>query len=130
VPVRVDVDGLSIAVAQSGDVVRLFLGGALDRRSARALTRVLDGLGAEDPGSVWVDLAGVSRIDAVGIDALVRARWRASELGHEFLVRSPSADVARLLELRGASELLSPARVAAHERDRGRAGRCVTAKST
>jgi anti-anti-sigma factor len=121
-PVRVDVDGLSIAVARSGDVVELFLGGALDRRSARALTRVLDGLDAQDPTSVWVDLAGVNRIDAAGIDALVRARQRASELGHELLVRSPSTDVARLLELRGASQLLSPAPLAAHERDRGRAG--------
>jgi anti-anti-sigma factor len=119
--VRVDVDGLSIAVTRSGDVVVLVLGGALDRRSARALTRVLDGLGAEESGSVWVDLAGVSRIDADGIHALARARRRASELDHEFLVRSPSTEVARLLELRGASELLLPGRLAAHDRDDGRA---------
>jgi len=89
----------------------LVLGGALDRRSARALTRVLDGLGAEESGSVWVDLAGASRIDAVAIHALLRARRRASELDHKFLVRSPSTEVARLLELRGASELLSSGRL-------------------
>jgi anti-anti-sigma factor len=106
--VRIDVNGLSIAVTRCGDVVMLFLGGDLDLRSAQALGRVLERLGAKDSGSVWVELAGVSRIDAVGIQALLRARRRASKRGHEFLVRSPSTEVARLLELRGASQLLSP----------------------
>jgi anti-anti-sigma factor len=89
--------GLSIALVWRDDVVVLLLGGNADHRSAPLLTRTLDALAPQHFTSVWVDLAGLEQLDAAGANALLEARERISARGHDFVIRSPSREAARLL---------------------------------
>ena len=89
--------GLSIAVVWRDDVVVLFLHGNADHRSARLLTRTIHALAGQRITSMWVDLAGVEQLDAAGANALLEARERIRADGHDFVIRSPSREVAQLL---------------------------------
>ena len=53
-----------------------------------------------------VDLAGVTFVDASGIGALIRALRRAQDSGRWFAVRSPTAPVAKALQVSGADRVL------------------------
>jgi anti-anti-sigma factor len=90
--------GLSIEVIWNDDLVALFLRGDLDQRSAPLLARTLDVLRDQRPGSVWVNVAGIERIDTAGAQILLEARQRARDRGCEFLIRSPSTTVGHALE--------------------------------
>lgn len=95
---RVHGHGLSIAFVWHGDLVTLFLRGHLDRRSAPLLADALHAVGAQHAGRVWVDVAGIERIDAAGAQALLDAGRRGADGAGEFLIRSPSTTVGRALE--------------------------------
>lgn len=56
--------------------------------------------------SVALDLAGVERIDAAGIAALITLYCTAVESGTEFSVTSPSAHVLELLQIVGLESIL------------------------
>ena len=89
--------GLSIAVVWRDDVVVLFLHGNADHRSARLLSHTVHALARQRITSMWVDLAGVEQLDAAGANALLEARERVRADGHDFVIRSPSREVAQLL---------------------------------
>jgi anti-anti-sigma factor len=97
---RVTGHGLSIAVVWTGDIVVVFLEGKLDGHSAPLLVDTLERLVPQCGGGLWLELAGVDRIDAVGAAAIARVCRLSSELGRECLLRSPSSAVA--LALAGA----------------------------
>jgi anti-anti-sigma factor len=59
--------------------------------------------------SLALDLAGVERIDAAGIAALITLYCTAIEAGTEFYVVNPSARVLDLLRLVGLESILVPA---------------------
>lgn len=59
---------------------------------------------AEGNSKVVVDLAGVNFIDSSGLSALIYAYKEARERDGSLSVRSPSAVVARLLDMTGQSE--------------------------
>jgi anti-anti-sigma regulatory factor len=92
--------GLTIVVVERGDLVILFLDGELDRVSTPLLVKMLSGLDRQHVDRVWVNVAGLSRIDAGGIDALLEARSRTNRFSREFLVRSPSCEVTLAFEER------------------------------
>jgi anti-anti-sigma factor len=94
---RVSRHGLTVAVIERGDLITLFLEGELDHRATPLLKEVLAGLHERAAERVWVNVAGLSRIDEAGIDALLEARRRRS---HRFLVRSPSSEVTSAFEAR------------------------------
>ena len=98
--------GLSIAVVERDDHVVLFLDGELDLGSTALLVRTVEALAHQPFARVWVSLAGVSRIDEDGIDALLEACERTQALDREFLVRSPSCEVTRALEERADCAVL------------------------
>jgi anti-anti-sigma factor len=56
--------------------------------------------------SAALDLAGVERIDAAGIAALISLYARAHESGHQFSIVNPSAHVAEILSLVGLKPVL------------------------
>jgi anti-anti-sigma regulatory factor len=99
--------GLTIALVERGDLMILFLDGSLDRMSTPLLENMLARLDEQHVEGVWVNLAGLSRIDEDGIDALLEARSRTHQLSREFLVRSPSSEVTLAFEERAdCTELL------------------------
>lgn len=92
--------GLEIAVVARGELVIVFLDGVLNTASTPLLVQTLDGLADQRFSGLWVNLAGITHIDASAIDALLAARARLSRRHREFLVRSPSSAVAHSFEMR------------------------------
>jgi anti-anti-sigma factor len=90
-------DRLSIAVVWRDDVVVLFLAGTADRGSQRLLSRTLSALAGQAFSSMWVDLAGIERIDITAVRLLLAAREQVTARGHEFVIRSPSTPAAHML---------------------------------
>jgi anti-anti-sigma factor len=104
--VRADQQGLTIAVAAQAGVISVFLDGELDGASASLLVRTLEGLAAQRFVRLWVYLAGVTYIDDEAIEVLLTARARVREQRREFVVRSPSSEVARRFEQRADCAVL------------------------
>ena len=98
---------ISLGLVWREDVVVVLVDGELDARSARFVARTLDGLWAQPFTSLWINLAGASKLDAAGVGVLLAARERALESGRGFAIRSPSSEAASLLESSGAWTLLS-----------------------
>lgn len=101
--------GLTIAVVERYDLVMLLLDGELDHASTPLLKRILSALEAQRVNRVWINVAGLTRIDADGIDALLDAQSRTRRLSREFLVRSPSYEVTLAFEERAGCDVLTSA---------------------
>ncbi|GAA1971870.1 STAS domain-containing protein [Catenulispora subtropica] len=56
---------------------------------------------------VVLDCSGVTFMDSMGLRVLVLLRQRAADNGHEFVLRSPSQPVTRVMEAAGVSELFT-----------------------
>ena len=89
--------GLSITFVWSADVVVLVFEGDIDCASAPLLATTVKALRVQHVKSVWLDLAGIERMDAVGAGAIFEARERLTQAGHELVIRSASTEAARAL---------------------------------
>jgi anti-sigma B factor antagonist len=105
--VQVRSRNLSLGVVWRDDAVVVLVDGELDVRSARFVARTLDGLWTQPFTSLWVNLAGASKLDQAGVRVLLAARGRALDTGRGFAIRSPSSEAAHLLESSGVWPLLS-----------------------
>jgi len=81
--------------------------GELHQDSAAQLQRRLDELARHGHTSVVLDLRPTAKLDFDALVALVLARTRLKREGGELLLRCPSTDVSKLLELTGLTDLLS-----------------------
>ena len=68
--------------------------------------RLLDELASHGHTRVVLDLRPTAKLDFDALVALVLARTRLKRDGGELLLRCPSTDVSRLLELTGLTDLL------------------------
>jgi len=80
--------------------------GDLHQDSAAQLQRRLDDLAERGHTRVVLDLRPTAKLDFDALVALVLARTRLKKEGGELLLRCPSTDVSRLLELTGLTDLL------------------------
>jgi anti-anti-sigma factor len=80
--------------------------GELHQDSAAQLQRRLDELAGDGQTNVVLDLRPTAKLDFDALVALVLARARLKRDGGELLLRCPSTDVSRLLELTGLTDLL------------------------
>jgi anti-anti-sigma regulatory factor len=103
---RIEQHGLTIAVATRGELLVVFLDGTLNADSAAVLTTTLEGLGRQRFAQLWINLAGVTHIEAEAIDALLTARTRTRQQHRQFLIRSPSSPVTHTLEERADCAVL------------------------
>ncbi|MGW7201080.1 STAS domain-containing protein [Streptomyces chryseus] len=101
----------SYAVARAG-VARVALGGELDWGSAPYVHKAVAACLAERPKTLCLDLTDVSFCDCAGVNALLEARIAARAAGAGLVVEGIGAQLARLLALIGASDLLSAGKVA------------------
>ena len=106
---RGDGAGCAIECRRDADgTVRLILGGELDTVSRDVLRAAL--MAEERAGTaVVVVLDQLEYIDSAGIAELLRASEHAGRAGRRFAVTPGSANVARVLRISGALELLSVA---------------------
>jgi anti-anti-sigma factor len=81
------------------DAVVLVLSGELDLASAPMLERELREAEAAGPRRLVIDLAGLAFMDSTGLQALLRARERANNDGHQLALRRAPHQVQRVFEL-------------------------------
>lgn len=90
---------LTIDTTTDGDEVVLALRGELDLTSAPVFERELVAAESSNPRRVVIDLSGLEFMDSTGLRALLIARERAQENGHELALRRGPRQVQRVLEL-------------------------------
>jgi anti-anti-sigma factor len=86
--------------------VWLSVDGALHHDTAAPLQRRLDALADEGRVRVVLDVQAGATVDFDALVTMVLARNRLRREGGELLVRVPSGDVNRLLELTGLTDLI------------------------
>ncbi|MBV8386300.1 MAG: STAS domain-containing protein [Acidimicrobiia bacterium] len=98
---------ITLTTAQRGDGWHwITVDGDLHQDSAAQLQRRLDELVGHGHNRVVLDLKPTAKLDFDALVALVLARGRLKNDGGELLLRCPSTDVSRLLELTGLTDLL------------------------
>jgi anti-sigma B factor antagonist len=96
---------LTLRVEPREDARMVRLTGELDVRTAGQLRAALDSARA-DGITVLVDMAGVSFIDAVGLDVLLHASNAANDQHWAWFLVRPSTAVLNLLEISGTASRL------------------------
>ncbi|MEX1104770.1 MAG: STAS domain-containing protein [Ilumatobacteraceae bacterium] len=91
----------SFHLAQADDGVVIAVG-EIDMVAGPQLEALV--LPLERPGAVVIDLSAVTFLDSSGLRTLLKIARAAGERGDEVVLRSPSAEVDRLLELTGTRE--------------------------
>jgi anti-anti-sigma factor len=77
--------------------------GEVDAHSAESFAAALEAAGG-DPASIVLDLSGVTFMDSSGLLVLVAAQQRSDAGGPGVVLRSPSHQIVRLLDLAGLAE--------------------------
>jgi len=98
---------ITLTTAQRDGWHWITVDGELHQDSAAQLQRRLDELAERGHNRVILDLRPTARLDFDALVALVLARTRLKNEGGELLLRCPSTDVSRLLELTGLTDLLA-----------------------
>ena len=91
-------ESLTVEVDDSGTIIAT---GDIDLAGGPVLEAAI--LQGENDQPITIDLAGVVFIDSSGLRSLLGASRRAAERGTEVALRSPSAEVLRLLEITGTA---------------------------
>jgi anti-sigma B factor antagonist len=90
---------LVIDTTTEEDTVILALRGELDLTSAPQFEQEVLAAAARNPRRMVIDLSGLEFMDSTGLRALLIARERAQENGHELALRRGPRQVQRVLEL-------------------------------
>ena len=90
---------------ERGDTI-LVVHGDVDMATAPALWESVEEV-LPDSERVIVDLRDVDFLDSSGLSVFVRARRRLCETGGALLLRSANANVRRVLDLTGLSQMLT-----------------------
>ncbi|CAM5366006.1 STAS domain-containing protein [Streptomyces atroolivaceus] len=96
----------SNAAVRSG-VVRVTLAGELDLDTAPHVREAVTACLAKQPVSLCLDLSGISFCDCAGLSALLRARTSVLRAGVDLAVEGVGSQLARLLSLIGADDILA-----------------------
>jgi anti-sigma B factor antagonist len=81
--------------------------GELDMASAPRLRDALFDAVADHDGDVVVDLAGVTFMDSTGLGVLATAYKRLGREGRRLVIKSPTRNVRRVLEVCRLDEVLA-----------------------
>ncbi|WP_433064737.1 STAS domain-containing protein [Dactylosporangium sp. CS-033363] len=93
-----DTDGTTLTITANGDI---------DLSNNRRLAATVAEHESADLTTIVLDLAGVDFCDSAGLAAMVRL-YRASALAHRTLViRAPSENLTRLLEITGLDRVFT-----------------------
>ncbi|MFJ2645596.1 STAS domain-containing protein [Streptomyces sp. NPDC087420] len=102
----------SHAVTRAGDA-RVTLTGELDHTTAPQVREAVAACMAERPKSLRLDLNGVGFCDCSGLSVLLETRLSVLLAGADLVVAGIGAQLARLISLIGAGDILAEGRVSA-----------------
>jgi len=97
---------LTIEVHREGPAATLTLEGELDPHTAPTLAEEIDTLVAEGVTEVVLVLSGLGFVDSSGLRVIISADRDLAEKGGRLVLRAPSDNVKRLLEITGLLEHL------------------------
>ena len=97
---RMSDERMNLAEAAPGEFT---VSGEIDAHSAESFANALEAAG-DDLETIVVDLSGVTFIDSSGLRVLVGAQQRSNAGGPSLVLRSPSHQIVRLLDLAGLAE--------------------------
>jgi anti-sigma B factor antagonist len=96
-PLRVD-------VSRTGDDVVLVLVGELDPHTAPTLRGHIDREVSDSTATLVLDVAGLLFIDSSGLRVIISAHKEMADRGGQLILRSPSGNTQRLLEITGLAD--------------------------
>lgn len=96
----------SVALRDEGAESVVVLSGEIDLNAAPVLVEVGTRAGQAQAGAVAVDMTDLTFIDSSGINAVVRIRNAALDVGRAFRVRNVPAPIADMFKLVGLEFLL------------------------
>jgi anti-anti-sigma factor len=99
--------GVRIAGAMRGDEVVITLGGEVDAATCPRIVEFVEFEVQACPTVLTIDMAQVTFVDSSGLALLVRAHRWVSEFGGRIVVRSPSPQFLRLLEITGVDAVIT-----------------------
>jgi anti-sigma B factor antagonist len=103
------VEPLGIRTIIGGSTATLAVSGEVDLESASQLREAALAALSERPGSLHIDLSGVTFMDSTGLHVLLATRRRAALTGVQVVVTQRSRTVDRLLQVSGLAEVFAPA---------------------
>lgn len=98
---------ISLTIEHQGPGATVIVGGDLEFGTAATLRTALIDLAQRGCSPLVVDLSQLDFIDSTGLSLLVQAKQRIESQGHQFVLRSPTDRVQRVLEISGLSELFT-----------------------
>jgi anti-anti-sigma factor len=104
VPETADVP-LAVDVERDGDAATVRIDGELEFATAPQLRTILLDLAHDGARPVVLDMRRVSFLDSVGISLLIQAKKRLAASGSDLVLQAPQANVRRVLEISGVSDL-------------------------
>src|SRR5437868_5357064 len=97
---------LQWSVVPAQDSVVVSLAGEVDLSTAGALSSLLQGIVADEPRFVTVDVGGVSFLDSSGIKCLVEVAACGAANGCRVVVRNPTSAIRQVFAICGVGDLL------------------------
>jgi anti-anti-sigma factor len=98
---------LTADISDEAGTTVVALDGELEYATAASLRATFSDLARKPSGPVVVDLSALRFVDSIGLSLLVQARERFAAEGVPFALRNPAANVARVLETSGLTELFA-----------------------
>lgn len=95
---------LTVEVASKGDEVILVLVGELDPHTAPILRSSVDDAVSDATTTLVLDVAGLQFIDSSGLRVIISAHKVMADKGGRLVLRAPTENTRRLLEITGLAE--------------------------
>ena len=101
-----ETDAITTSVERRDDITLLTVGEVVDLATAPALEQAIDGLLAEEPKALIVDLSGVTFLASVGLRLLVSTHDKLGEAG-QFAVVASGPITSRPIQLTKLDEVFA-----------------------
>jgi len=99
---------LDVTVDRGATSTTILLAGDLDPATAPTLAAAIDEVVADPTVDALVlDLAGLAFVDSSGLRAFVTAREALADRGTGLVLRNPSPNTRRLLDITGLGEIIA-----------------------
>jgi anti-sigma B factor antagonist len=95
---------LTVEVTSTGDEVVLVVVGELDPHTAPTLRSRVEETVSDATTSLVLDVAGLQFIDSSGLRVIIAAHKVMDERGGRLVLRAPTANTRRLLEITGLAD--------------------------
>ena len=100
-------DDVNVNFEIKGDTVIAKIDGEIDHHRAKGLRESMDGrIYADRPKCFMADMSGVTFMDSSGLGLILGRFTLCRELGIDFCLLSPSAEVMKIIDLAGAGRLI------------------------